>query len=194
MSKPEHISVYKTEPLTLFIFNQASSQTVLRLSALQTAFKRKVHHRDYRSHSVLRRVHFKLCGLDLSNSFMALSRVLALVKVFEHRQFGSGDKDMALSFPTPNDKELCLYCRVVSYKNAYEGMEIGWHSKREDKQIHKSQAMPIGYVHDFRSALHKAMGWISPGTEVEYVELPDTSYELPAFTVSQSYTPGYGYR
>ena len=196
MSNSERVSIYKEEPLTLFVFNQDSTQTVLRLSAVQTAFKRRVYSRDHRGQSVLRRVRFKLCGLDLSNSFPALSRTLALVKVFEHRQFGIGDKAMAMALPTPNEKSLRLYCRLVAYKQAYEGLEIGWASERDDKEAAKSHTMPIGYVHDFRNALHKAMGWIAPGTEIEYVELPDITYTLPEPKPEdrRSYGYGYGYR
>ncbi|MFR6518574.1 MAG: hypothetical protein ACLUPV_04720 [Bilophila wadsworthia] len=187
MSKPERISLYKEEPLTLFSFDQNSARTILRLSAVQTVFKRTVNRHDYRGQSLSRCVHFKLCGLDLSNSFSAMSRVLALVKVFEHRQFGSEDNEMVLSFPTSNDSELRFYCRVVRYKSAYEGMEIGWLTERDGEEIRKSHKMPIGYVHDFRNALHKAMGWISPGTEVEYVELPDIKYEPPPYSGKKSY-------
>lgn len=180
MSKPEHISVYTAEPLTLFVFNQSSTQTVLRLSAKQTVFKKSISLRDHRGHSTARHVRFTLCGLDLSDSFSALSRIHSLMKVFEHRQFGTGDKSMVIAFPTPNDQELRFYCRMVPYKDAYEGMEIGWFTVRDSEQILKSHTMPIAYVHDFRNALHKAMGWLSPGTEVEYVELPDNRYEPPA--------------
>jgi hypothetical protein len=187
MSTPERISIYKEEPLTLFSFDQNSTRTILRLSAVQTVFKRAVHHREHRGQSVSRRVHFQLCGLGLSNSFSAMSRVLSLLKVFEHRQFGSEDNEMVLSFPTSNDSALRLYCRVVRYKNAYEGMEIGWLAERDGEEVRKSHKMPIGYVHDFRNALHKAMGWISPGTEVEYVELPDIKYEPPAYTGKKNY-------
>ena len=180
MSNPEHISVYTTEPLTLFVFNQSSTQTVLRLSAKQTVFKKSISFRDHRGHSTARHVRFKLCGLDLSNSFPALSRVHSLIKVFEHRQFGPGDKSMVITFPTPNDQELRLYCKVVPFKNVYESLEIGWATVRDGEQIRKSHTMPIAYVHDFRNALHKALSWLSPGTEVEYVELPDKRYEPPA--------------
>lgn len=187
MSTPERISIYKEEPLTLFAFNQNSTRTILRLSAVQTVFKRTVHHCEHRRQSLSRRVHFQLCGLNLPNSFSALSRVLALVKVLEHRQFGSKDKEMVLSFPTSNDNELRFYCRAVSYKEAYEGMEIGWLTERDGAEVRKSHKMSIGYIHDFRNALHKAMGWISPGTEVEYVELPDIKYEPPSYNGKKSY-------
>ena len=173
MSTTERISIYKEEPLTLFSFNQNSTRTILRLSAVQTVFTRTVNRRDHRGQSLSRRVLFQLCGLGLANSFSAMSRVLSLVKVFEHRQFGSKDNEMIVSLPTPNDSELRFYCRVVPYKKAYEGMEIGWITDRDGEEIRKSHKMPIGYVHDFRNALHKAMGWISPGTEIEYAELPD---------------------
>lgn len=54
----------------------------------------------------------------------------------------------------------------------------------------------LAYVHDFRNALHKAMGWIAPGTEIEYVELPDITYTLPEPKPEdrRSYGYGYGYR
>jgi hypothetical protein len=51
--------------------------------------------------------------------------------------------------------------------------------------------MPIGYAHDFRNALHKAMGWISPGTENEYVELPEIGYDPPDFKARQNHGQGY---
>ncbi|MCC8195190.1 MAG: hypothetical protein LIP28_11155 [Deltaproteobacteria bacterium] len=194
MSNPEHIAILTSEPLTLFVFNQSSTQTVLRLSAKQTVFKRSVEFRDQRGQSTARRVRFKLCGLDLSDSFSALSRVHSLVKLFVHRQFGIGDKSMVIAFPTPNDQELLLYCRVVPYKDAYEGMEIGWLTVRDDERIRKSHTMPIAYVHDFQSALHKAMGWISPGLDIEYVELPEARRNMvpqPKKEPREPFVPGF---
>lgn len=172
MSKPERTTIFSADWQTLFEYEQNSTLTAVRICSRQTNFTRRVNNKDVKGSSLSRHVRFKLCGLDLSDSFEALSVALSLLKVFEHRQFVTGDKSMVMQYPTPNDPELRLFCVVQQYKEAYDGLRIDWMSTRNDARIQKEHTMHIGYVHHFRNALHRAMSWLSPLTQVESTELP----------------------
>lgn len=162
---------------TLFDYEQSSSRTSIKISSRQTNFTRTVRNRDVKGSTLSRHVRFKLCGLDLSDSFEALSITLSLVKVFEHRQFGTGDKSMVMGYPTPEDFDLRLFCAVQPYKDSYEGLRIGWMTERRGRDVKREHVMNIGYVHCLRNALHRAVGWLSPQTVIEQVELPEIKYE-----------------
>lgn len=165
MSSDDHKILYKSDWLTLFDYSQDSSRTAIRIFSRQTNFVRRISHVDHKGAIAQRKVRFLLCGLDLSDSFEALSVVLALVKVFEQRQFGTGEKRLAMRFPTPNDRELQLHCALETYKKSYEGLQLGWAAGSGKAATH---SMHIGYVHHLRNALHRAMAWLSPEAQVEF--------------------------
>ena len=177
MSKSERTTIFSADWQTLFDYEQNSSRTSIKISSRQTNFTRKVHHRDVKGSSLSRHVRFTLCGRDLSDSFEVLSIVLSLVKVFEHRQFGTGDKSMVMAYPTPSDADLRLFCVLQPYKDSYVGLRIGWMTERDGREVEKEHVIHIGYVHHFRNALHRAMSWLSPQTLIEHVELPEIKYE-----------------
>ena len=177
MSKPEKTTVFFADWQTLFNYEQDDSRTSIKISSRQTNFTRRVHHKDIKGSSISRHVRFKLCGLDLSDSFEALSIALALVKVFEHRQFGIGDKNMVIPYPTSNDPDLRLFCALQPYKESYEGLRIGWMAGRNGRIVQKEHVMNIGYVHHFRNGLHRAMSWLSPQAIIEQMELPEIKFE-----------------
>jgi hypothetical protein len=165
---PKKQMVWEAEPLILFTFNQGGSRTLVRIAARRDNFERMVNNIPHKDHALIRQVKFQLCGLDLSNSFTALSTVHSLVKVFEHRQFGIGDKHMSMRFPLTDDEHLRLFCRLVSYAERYDGLELGWTGRRNGEDISRSHTFHIGYVHAMRNALHRAMGWLSPSIAVAH--------------------------
>ena len=177
MRGSEPVIVYSTDWQTLFDYEQNSTRTAIKILSRQTNFQREVHYKEIKGSATSRLVRFTLCGLDLSDSFEALSIALSLVKVFEHRQFGTGDKSLVMRYPTSNDPDLRLFCAIQTYKEAYEGLRIGWMGTRNGKTVQKEHAMHIGYVHHLRNALHRAMGWITSETQVKRVELPKIKEE-----------------
>ena len=82
-----------------------------------------------------------------------------------------------MAYPTSNDPDLRLFCAMQPYKEAYEGLRIGWMADRNGRNVEKEHAMHIGYVHCLRNALHRAMSWLSPQTIIEQVELPEIKHE-----------------
>jgi len=174
MNKSNHHILFKSNWQTLFDYEQDSSRTAIRIFARQTLFTRRVDYDPYKGGTISRHTRFTLCGLDLSDSFEALSVALSLVKVFEQRQFGTGDKKLAMRFPTPNDGELQLFCSLEAYNKSYEGLRLGWMTRKNGHIVQKTHSMHIGYVHHLRNALHRAMSWISPETQVEFRNLPET--------------------
>jgi hypothetical protein len=189
MINSDPITVYSTDWLTLFNFEQNYTRTAIKILSRQTNFQRMVHNRDFKGGTAARLVRFTLCGLELSDSFEALSIVHSLIKVFEHRQFGTGHKSLVMRYPTSNDPELRLFCAIQPYKDAYEGLRLGWMGMRDGKKAEKEHAMHIGYVHHLRNALHRAMSWINPETLVKRVELPEIKEEWKR-PVAPSYPAG----
>ncbi len=163
---PKKQMIWEAEPLVLFNFNQDGNRTLIRIAARRDHFERTVNGAFHNGHVFVHQVKFQLCGLDLSDSFTALNTVLSLVKVFEHRQFGTGDKQMSMRFPLPNDENLRLFCESVSYAKRYDGLALGWATNRDGEEMHQSHVLHIGYVHAMRGALHRAMSWIAPTVAV----------------------------
>lgn len=162
--------IYPQKWYTLFEYEQNSSETSIRISTIQSLVKCRVNYKEHKGVMSSREVYFKLCGLDLSESFAALSMTLSLVKVFEQRQFGTGDKKLAMRFPDSGYGNLQLFCALEPYQKSYEGLCIGW---IRDNNVQRAHSMHIGYVHHLRNALHKAMGWLSPPPQVEVKTLED---------------------
>ena len=68
---------------------------------------------------------------------------------------------------------LFLKSETVKYKQSYDGLRIGWLRVWSRSETFGMHTMHIGQVHAFRNALHRALSWLSPRTQVEYVELVD---------------------
>ncbi|SBW10606.1 hypothetical protein KL86DPRO_60224 [uncultured delta proteobacterium] len=182
-----HTMIYNAEPLILFSYNQSGQKTLIRIASRQTSFERMVDDTPHRGHALTRNVRFILCGKDLSNSFPALSTALALVKIYEHRQFGAGTKKMTMGLPQADDEYLQLFCESISYKDQYDGLKIGWITRKNDAEAKQSHVMHIGYVHHFRNALHRAMGWIAPAAEIAAATL---TAKIPPKRPVDSVAPG----
>ena len=155
----------------MFTYEQNSCSTSISILSAQTIFSYSDGFRTTRGNITARHVSFNFCGLEFNDSFEALSKALTLVKVFEKRQCGKGAGQFAMTFPTVENPSLRLFCQSVKNTQSYDEMRIGWITQRNGKEHEKAHVMNIGYVHDFRNALHKAMGWISPEAHTEFMRL-----------------------
>ena len=165
----------------LFEYIDNSGRTAVTLHARQLNFKKERQRTQEKGTILTRGVKFSLCTLDLDDSFEALSLLHSLLKVFEHRQFGSGQKKMVVAIPeSAGQKNMRMFCRVKAYQKTYEGLELGYIDDTWGKESHYSQTFHIGYVHHLRNALHRAMGWLTPEPDIETAELVEDPKPAPA--------------
>lgn len=165
--------IHQAASLSLFEFTDKNGSSRIELIAAQTIFKKRVEGKDIWANTTIRKVKFHLCGHPMNNSYEALAKTVSLIQVFEHRQYGDGQKSMAMSLPYHEGATLTLFGRVVPYKRKFESLELGWRIADEDFEQRVSQVFHIGYVIHFRHALLRAMSWLTPDVQVEFMPLKE---------------------
>jgi len=103
---------------------------------------------------------FHYIGLDLDNSFEALSAVNSLLTIFKNRQFDQNSKRVACSI-THDEQEIRMHAKKDS-SQAGRLPRLELSIENEKHRISMSQV----YIIQFAAALHKAMNWLAPYPDI----------------------------
>lgn len=130
----------------------------LRLRMELKATRFRVGSNDHRLSIANKVVDFIFLGLDVSNSYVALSKVESLLKVFERGQFGPNCSVVKDDFEAELEDFEVSVKRVRLKVGQVKAMEL----KVDGDGYSQRAVLTMPQVYQFHNALLKAMNWLMP--------------------------------
>lgn len=169
MPRDERIFLSTSNPLELFSYTNNNTITKISILGNQYNHIKQVYSREYKGYTVEHDVQFTYCGIRLHNSYVSLSTIFAVLKVYEKQRYSRGTKKIIVQIPSHNTDERYVFSRLVRSTQGHDVMECGISYSEHGQICMASQTMHIGYVYSFQNALLKAMNWIAPMQGIESI-------------------------
>lgn len=146
----------------LFGMNGKNGRIKLSVKAEIKATRLRTRSNDHHLNIINKIVEFDFLGLNMDNSYPALSMVESLLKVFERGQFSQNTNGLREYVNIGSRGYDVWVKRVRMGKNGDKGVEFVVVGDSYQKNIRLS----VGQGYQFHNALLKAMNWIHPEAEL----------------------------